>query len=336
MAKPLVSILIPCYNAEKWLAETLQSALAQTWEEIEVILVDDGSTDATLAVARSFESPIVQVMHQPHQGASVARNRLLQVAQGEYLQYLDADDLLHPDKIATQLLLLLQNPAGKLATCATLHFYDGCPAWKGKVETGLPYLVSSDDPVDWLIRLWGGDGAGGKADVASWLTPRAVADRAGLWDLSLSLDDDGEYFARVVLASTGIRRTDLVGCSYRKYRDRGSQSAIASDQAAWSGLRSLDLKSQHLLTRTSDPRASRALARSYMEWAVATYPAYPLVTEAALDRIKSLGGTTYRPALGGWKAELLGKLLGWKGARLASASFHQLRTSLTTSFLHQF
>jgi glycosyltransferase involved in cell wall biosynthesis len=75
--QPLVSILIPAYNAEEWIAETLDSALAQTWHAKEILVVDDGSTDRTLDIARHFMSRGVRVISQPHQGAAAARNRAL-------------------------------------------------------------------------------------------------------------------------------------------------------------------------------------------------------------------------------------------------------------------
>src|SRR5438876_7489334 len=101
--EPLVSILIPAYNAERWIAETIQSALAQTWSKKEIIIVDDGSRDQTLAVAQQFTSRNVLVVTQENQGAAAARNRALEPCQGEYIQWLDADDLLAPDKIARQM-----------------------------------------------------------------------------------------------------------------------------------------------------------------------------------------------------------------------------------------
>ena len=99
----LVSILIPAYNAEQWLAGTLISALAQTWPHVEVIVVDDGSKDGTLAIAKSFERRSVKVVTQPNMGAPAARNRALELAQGTYMQWLDADDLLEPTKISAQM-----------------------------------------------------------------------------------------------------------------------------------------------------------------------------------------------------------------------------------------
>ena len=94
--QPLVSILIPAYNAGPLLADTVRSALAQSWPRKEIILVDDGSKDDTLAVAKQFESAEVKVVTQANQGAAATRNRAFYLAQGDYIQWLDADDLLSP------------------------------------------------------------------------------------------------------------------------------------------------------------------------------------------------------------------------------------------------
>src|SRR2546428_9852731 len=101
--KPLVSILIPAVNAQEWIADALRSAIAQTWPRREIIVVDDGSTDQTLAVARQFESQCVRVITQTNQGAAAARNKAFSLSQGDYIQWLDADDLLAPDKITKQM-----------------------------------------------------------------------------------------------------------------------------------------------------------------------------------------------------------------------------------------
>src|SRR5438270_12906784 len=100
---PLVSILIPAYNAEPWVGDTIKSALNQTWPRKEIIVVDDGSRDQTLQVVRQFASKDVSVVTQENQGASVARNRAFELCQGDYIQWLDADDLLGPDKIIRQM-----------------------------------------------------------------------------------------------------------------------------------------------------------------------------------------------------------------------------------------
>src|SRR4051794_31437339 len=101
--KELVSVLIPAYNVERWIGQALLSALRQTWPRIEVIVIDDGSTDRTAEVAHSVRSRVIRIVSQPNAGACAARNAALALAQGTYIQWLDADDLLHPEKIARQL-----------------------------------------------------------------------------------------------------------------------------------------------------------------------------------------------------------------------------------------
>src|SRR5215472_9171752 len=104
--KPLVSILIPAYNTEEWIAESIQSAVGQTWPRKEIIIVDDGSTDRTGEVASRFAAENVKVLSTENRGLSAAVNTAYRLCQGDYIQELDADDLLAPDKIEKQLTAL--------------------------------------------------------------------------------------------------------------------------------------------------------------------------------------------------------------------------------------
>jgi glycosyltransferase involved in cell wall biosynthesis len=104
-----VSILIPCFNAERWIGQAIESALGQTWPDKEVLVVDDGSTDGSLAVIRRYEGRI-QWETVSHQGGNAARNRLLERASGSWLQYLDADDYLLADKVAPQAEFVAAHP----------------------------------------------------------------------------------------------------------------------------------------------------------------------------------------------------------------------------------
>jgi len=99
--KPLVSIGIPSFNSARWLGQAIESALAQTWPEKEVIVVDDGSSDDSPEVARKFGSQI-QLIVTENRGGNHARNQALRAAHGEWVQFLDADDYLEPEKIARQ------------------------------------------------------------------------------------------------------------------------------------------------------------------------------------------------------------------------------------------
>ena len=100
--RPLVSILIPCYNAERWVGQAVESALAQTWPNKEVIVVDDGSVDGSREVIESFGDKI-RYEFGPNRGGNPCRNRLLGLATGEWVQFLDADDYLLPEKIFDQM-----------------------------------------------------------------------------------------------------------------------------------------------------------------------------------------------------------------------------------------
>ena len=107
---PLVSAVIPAHNAERYIGPAIESILAQPHRPIEIIVVDDGSDDATAAVARSFGPP-VRVIAEPHAGAGAARNRGVEEARGEFLAFLDADDLWTPGKLACQLGCLQADPS---------------------------------------------------------------------------------------------------------------------------------------------------------------------------------------------------------------------------------
>ena len=107
-SEPLVSILIPCYNAERWIAQAITSALNQTYPVKEVCIVDDGSTDGSLQVIKQFAGK-VRWESGPNRGGNAARSRLLELSVGEWLQYLDADDYLLPEKVAGQVECSRQN-----------------------------------------------------------------------------------------------------------------------------------------------------------------------------------------------------------------------------------
>lgn len=107
---PLVSILIPSYNAERYIVDVVESALAQTYPSIEVVCVDDGSTDGTLDRLKHFGRRII-LEAGPNRGACVARNRALELSRGEFIQFLDADDRAFPNKIERQLPPLVSDQA---------------------------------------------------------------------------------------------------------------------------------------------------------------------------------------------------------------------------------
>ena len=111
LARPgVVSIVIPCYNSARFLADTLESAFTQSYPHTEIIVIDDGSTDGTPELIRSYGDR-VRAEFGPNRGASAARNRGTELARGEFIQYLDSDDLLTPDAIARRVAALQRSGA---------------------------------------------------------------------------------------------------------------------------------------------------------------------------------------------------------------------------------
>src|SRR6266550_949310 len=206
MLTPLVSILIPAFNAQEWISETLRSAIAQTWERKEIIVVDDGSTDNTVAIAAQFHTRGVRVVSQENQGAAAARNKAFSLSQGDYIQWLDADDLLAPDKIANQLESTSEKRT--LLSSAWGHFFYRY----SKAQFKPTPLWCDLSPVEWLVRKMGQHC---HMQTATWLVSRELTEAAGPFDTRLLSDDDGEYFCRVIMASDGIRFTSNARVYYR-------------------------------------------------------------------------------------------------------------------------
>lgn len=305
--KPIVSILIAAYNAEAWIAETLESALAQTWQNQEIIVVDDGSTDNSLQIAKSFESNILKVISQENCGASAARNCALKAAQGDFIQYLDADDLLAPNKIGLQLNMLLNENSDCIATGEWARFY------KTPSEAlFFPQPVWSDKlPVDWLICSWEG---GGMMHPAAWLVPRQIAEIAGSWDETLSLNDDGEYFCRVILASKEVKFCWGAKTYYRSGISN-SLSGRKSPDALESAFRSVELSTNHLLAQENSQRTRAACASAFQSFVYDVYPDMPELVQKAEAHVQSLGGSNMLPQ-GGFMFQLLSKVVGWKQTKI--------------------
>jgi glycosyltransferase involved in cell wall biosynthesis len=319
-SSPVVSIIIPAYNAAQWIADTLQSALDQTWKNREIILIDDGSTDQTVTIAKRYESPALKIISQANQGPGQARNRGFRECQGEYIQYLDHDDLLSPEKIEAQLQVLMQNPERIVGVSGAVYFMDGQEPSKGLRENGWP-MVSTNDPINWLIDLFGPDGPFSMVPPGCWLTPRALIESAGEWDELPTPDDDGDFFTRVLIASSGIRRAEAGTFYFRKHPNGANRSCVRTEELHWGALRSTERKAAVILAKSDAPRARRALANLFMNRAFASYPFYPEITKTAISRAKELGGASFFPRFGTWRGELLSRLIGWKLARKASVLY---------------
>lgn len=301
---PLVSILIPAYNAEKWIDETIQSALNQTWPSKELIIVDDGSTDNTLARARRYERGMVKVVSQQNRGASAARNRALSQAQGDYIQWLDADDLLASDKISLQLLSRKEDLGDKTLLSSAFGEFFSQPR---KAVFNAHVLWQDLSPVEWISLQFQSNNW---MVPSSWLVSRRLTDISGPWDERLSLDDDGEYFCRVVSVSKNVVFTPRAK-SYYRVSNMGSMSKSTSYKAYESRFLSLTLRIGYLRA-LEDSEKTRKACLSHMQSLYGFfYPENKEIVRKMNDLAVELGGSLMPPKLR-WEYSLLQKLFGWK------------------------
>jgi len=175
---------------------------------------------------------------------------------------------------------------------------------------------------DFLIRSWLG---GGMMVNFSWLSPRTLIKRAGPWNESLSLNDDGEFFSRVVLASSGI-----VFCAdARGYYRSDSELSLSRrrDRAALlSAFAATDLSCGYLLQRGASAQARKACATQYQRFAYASYPQAPDLVAEAEKRIRALGGSELSPG-GSRSFQLLARSFGWKFAKRCQSAWHRLHVA---------
>jgi PST family polysaccharide transporter len=316
---PLVSILIPAYDAQHWIADTLRSALGQTWPRTEIIVVDDGSKDETVAIAKQFEAQGVRVIAQGNQGASAARNNAFAHSHGDYIQWLDADDLLAPDKIAKQMEPVMQGLVGPhtLLSGSWAHFM--YRPWRAEFKPSSLWCDLS--PREWLIRKMGENIF---MQTGTWLVSREMTEAAGPWDTRLLGDDDGEYFCRVLMASEGVRFIADAKVYYRAFRFDGLSYIgrfPAKIDAHW---KSMQLHIKYLRSYGDDARARAACVQYIRDSLIYFYPESPQIMRQVSELTHELGEPVGPPGLS-WKYAWIEKSMGWNATKAAQRTLRRVR-----------
>lgn len=319
--RSLVSILIPAFNAERWIGDTIRSVLAQTWEPKEIIIVDDGSTDQTLLIARQFQSASVCVVTQENQGAPAARNKALSLSQGDYIQWLDADDLMAPDKIAGQMEMLMQGGSRRtLASCAFGQFM-----YRPNRARFTPTVLWCDlSPTEFLLR---------KLEQrrfmvnSAWLVSRELTAAAGPWDVRLHYDDDGEYFCRVLLASDAVRFLSEARVYYRSVGTTSVSYIGTSNSKLESLWLSMQLHIRYLRSLEDSERTRASCIRYLQNYLIEFYPRRLDIVEQMNQTARNLGGQLEGPHLP-WKYSWMKALLGWGWTKRAQLVLRNIKWSL--------
>ena len=323
--KPLVSILISAHNAEELVGETLQSAIAQTWPHKEIIVVDDGSTDGTAKILRQFASRGVTVFSTENRGLCAGQNYVFKHCQGDYIQYLDADDLLAPDKIERQLAALRESDSRRiLLSSPWAPFY-----YRTQDAQFVRNSLWEDlSPAEWMFRKLSQNI---HMQNATWLVSRELAEAAGPWDEHLHYDQDGEFFARVLLASEGTRFVPETGIFYRATSSNRVSYIGNSNQKKDSLLVSMRLQIQYLRSLEDSERVRKACLTYLQNWYHNFYPERPDLVVELQGLAADLQGSLEEPRLR-WKYAWMKPVFGWETAKFAQDALPLLKTAFKRKF----
>lgn len=218
----LVSVVIPCYNAEAFLREAISSVLSQTYDCYEIILVDDGSTDSTASIIQSYGTR-VRAIFTPNRGASAARNLGTSLTRGEFIQYLDADDLLVPKALETRVDALLSTN-GDVAYCGwqKLEHIRNDQFTATEVKDRPIEAVHSDLEIALFTDFW--------CPPAALLYSRRIVEKISGWNESLPIIQDARFLLDAALWGGKFIRVPGVGAYYRIH---GCQSLSRRNEQAF-------------------------------------------------------------------------------------------------------
>lgn len=261
----MISVIIPCYNDGDYIGRTIESVLCQTYAPVEVVAVNDGSSDRSAQILESYSDQI-QIIHQENQGASAARNRGAELAEGEYLMFLDADDLIAPDTLSGLQEALDNTDGGEvIAVCPwkTLWLKEG--EWVSQESS-----LSLEPPKGDLLYGWL---SGWYIPPCAILWPRVVYDHVGGWDEEIMVNDDTDVMMRAGLKGVNITKAERGMSFYRNYREpESSKGGGQSREALRSKHRVLEKIGQRIRKRGLQDAYSVVLGQRY----------YALARKAAL------------------------------------------------------
>jgi glycosyltransferase involved in cell wall biosynthesis len=307
MSAPLASILVPCYNSARFISATIESALGQTYAPVEVIVVDDGSTDSSTDLIEKYEPRGVKLIRQPNAGAGAARNRAFAASRGEYVLFLDADDVVCDTHIEALVLANGNNPRA-ISFGQWDRFYSEIAEAKFPVR---PTNVCTTGP-QWILLDWNHVNM---TQCGMFLIPRRFVEEFGGWEPSLSAGpiDDFEFFARIISNCDRMTFTEGAKLYYRS----GLPSSLSRRKrrdAVEAKLKSIELGTSHFLERFDTPEARLTVANKFQAFVYEHYPEHNDLLSIAKARVSELGGADIEPS-GPPGFEKLRPWIGWRGAR---------------------
>lgn len=303
----LVSVCIPCHNAARYIGAALESVLTQTWRNLEIIVVNDASTDGSVEILERYDDRRLRVIDEHCGSAAKARNRALRESTGDYIKFFDADDLLSPEMIEKQ-MTRLNGCADAVASSQWGRFYnDDLSTFKLSHQSVWRDMESTE----WLIAAW--YDARPMMQPGMFLIPREILDQTGEWDEELTLIDDFEFFSRIICHAREVLFTNEATLYYRS-GIAGSLSGQKNRKAVESHYQALIRGTAHMLARRSDAAARVSCANVLQDFIYSYYPQHSDLRSELSRRIHELGGSNLLPD-GPPRFLKLQKLIGWKAAK---------------------
>lgn len=304
---PRVSVVMPLYNAAAFVGDAVASVLGQTMSDLELLVVNDGSTDGSDRVVSQIRDSRVRLVHQQNCGQSAAINRGVRESLGQFIKIVDADDWINPRHLEAQLNSIWQAPTC-VSACGWGYFTREFQNPRVRKETA---DRDYEDPLDWILDSLTRDE--GMMGGWKWLIPRDVWDRSGGYDEQLSLNNDFHASIAILLASGGVRFAPEAVYSYRKGLS-GALSGTRSRKSMLSALRTTQQGCRLLLLREDSSRIRRLCADRYQRWAFDFFPEHPDLADAAERAATELGGSSVE-FTGGWAGRTVSRLIGWRNTR---------------------
>ena len=322
MNSPLVSIIVSCYNGEKYIGDTLNSLLIQSYTNIEIVVVNDGSTDESERIIKSFLDKRITYFKQTNKGQCAALNYGFSKSVGSYIKFYDADDILQPTVIQGQVESLLEVSDDCLSFVEWRRFYNN--VLPTKIDESNPHTIHKDClPIEYIT--WKNQTP--MVQCGLWLIPRSILYKTGLWDERLNLINDTEFFTRI-LQHVRLLKFSNSGCTF--YRTNIAETSLSKDfskKGIKSALLSIDLSAQWMLNIETSDRVKKIIANSYimiLGWAYPKQMAFAKIIERRLYQfpkeyiVYPKSGKVYNVVM---------KLFGWKTANRLLKLYHQKRNT---------
>lgn len=302
--EPLVSVCMPCRNAERYVGEAVDSVLNQTYKKIELIIINDNSTDKSLQILKKLKDKRIKIITKKCGSAGAARNRAFEKSTGEYIKFLDADDLISSKMIEKQ-VNKIKRDYNAIAMSGWGRFYNN----DIKTFSFYPQKVWKDmKSIDWLKEAL--FDAKPMMQSGMFLIPKRLIKKTGKWLEEPNPYDDFEYFCRLFCLAKRIKFVEKEMLYYRSgNKESLSQKKGYSEMEA--ACKAMLQGTNWILQKTKDKKARQACANCCKQMIYAIYPQFQNLQKALAERIKECGGSTIK-AEGGIRFKIFRSIIGWK------------------------